>query len=176
MRRVILALLGTVTGLIVLLGFKTHSLSHTIPAAVATGPATPGTGSTGTGSSGTGSSATGSSGSGTTNGSGAGSSSAPKSSAAASGTKTVTGDLADTQWGPVQVQITVTNGKVTSAQAIVYPQNNERDLEINSFAIPALNQEAVAAGSAQIDMISGATVTSGGYLSSLQSALDKAGV
>jgi uncharacterized protein with FMN-binding domain len=170
MRRVILALLGTVTGLVLLLGFKTHSPTHTIPAAVATGPATPGTGSAGTGSPGTGSA-----GSGASAGSGSPSGKA-SSSSAASGTRTVTGDAADTQWGPVQVQITVTNGKVTAAQAIVYPQNNERDLEINSFAIPALNQEAVAAGSAQIDMISGATVTSGGYLTSLQSALDKAGI
>jgi uncharacterized protein with FMN-binding domain len=137
---------------------------------VATGPATPGTGSAGTGSPGTGSA-----GSGASAGSGSPSGKA-SSSSAASGTRTVTGDAADTQWGPVQVQITVTNGKVTAAQAIVYPQNNERDLEINSFAIPALNQEAVAAGSAQIDMISGATVTSGGYLTSLQSALDKAGI
>lgn len=171
MRRVALALFGTITGLVVLLGFKTHTTSAAIPAAVATGPVTAG-GTTDTGST------SGSSGSGNTT-SGAASStptSAVGTKAAASGTKTVTGNSVDTQWGPVQVQITVTNGKITSAQAIVFPNNNGRDAEINSFAIPQLNQEAVAASSAHIDMVSGATVTSGGYLSSLQSALDKAGL
>jgi len=76
----------------------------------------------------------------------------------------------------VQVQITVTNGKLTGVTAIDYPWNNGRDQEINSQAIPALNQEALAAGNAKIDMISGATYTSTGYIDSLQSALDKAGL
>ena len=76
----------------------------------------------------------------------------------------------------MQVQITVADGSVTAVTAVVYPQNNQRDVEINSFAIPQLNQEATAARSAQIDMVSGATVTSTGYLQSLQSALDKAGL
>jgi uncharacterized protein with FMN-binding domain len=76
----------------------------------------------------------------------------------------------------VQVRITVTNGKVTNATAIVYPSGNARDQEINAYAIPTLNQEASAASNAQIDMVSGATVTSTGYINSLQSALDKAGL
>jgi uncharacterized protein with FMN-binding domain len=79
-------------------------------------------------------------------------------------------------FGPVQVQITVKNGKVTAARAVQYPQESARDQEINSYAIPVLNQEAVSAGSASIDAVSGATYTSGGYVTSLQSALDKAGV
>ena len=168
MRRVALALFSTVTGLVILLGFKTHSPTSTIPAAVAT------TGSTGTsdGSTDTGRTGSGSSASGTPTAT----SSASSASSASSGTKTVTGDSVDTQWGPVQVQITVSSGKVTAAQAVVYPQNNPRDQEINAYAIPALNQEAVSSSSAQIDMVSGATVTSGGYISSLQSALDKAGL
>jgi uncharacterized protein with FMN-binding domain len=89
------------------------------------------------------------------------------------GTKTVTGDSVDTRWGPVQVKITVTNGKITSAQAVDYPENNPRDEQINSFAIPQLQQETIAAGNAKIDMVSGATYTSQGYIGSLQSALDK---
>ncbi len=56
----------------------------------------------------------------------------------------------------------------------MYPNDNFRDQEINSYAIPILNQEAVQAQSGQIDAISGATVTSGGYIQSLQSAVDKA--
>jgi uncharacterized protein with FMN-binding domain len=81
-----------------------------------------------------------------------------------------------TQWGPVQVQITVAGHKVTDAQAVQVPSGNGRDQEINSYAVPILNQEVVAAQSANIDMISGATVTSDGYLQSLQSAFDKAGL
>jgi uncharacterized protein with FMN-binding domain len=92
----------------------------------------------------------------------------------ASGSKTYTGDSVQTRWGPVQVQITVVDGKITAAEAVVFPSGNHRDVEINSYAVPTLNDEAVQAQSADIDMVSGATVTSEGYLSSLQSAIDKA--
>ena len=86
----------------------------------------------------------------------------------------VNGGSAGTRYGPVQVQITVLNGKITAATAIDYPQTNGRDYEINSYAIPALNDETVSAQSAQIDTISGATYTSDGYRRSLQSAIDAA--
>ena len=155
MRRVALALFGTVAGLVALLSFKTHEISVARPPAAigtTTGPDT---------------------GSATPNPATPPSSS---SAAATSGTKTVTGDVADTRWGPVQVQITVKNGKLSGVTAVDYPNGNPRDQQINAYAIPALNQEALQAGSAKIDMISGATVTSEGYLNSLQSALDKAGI
>ncbi len=87
---------------------------------------------------------------------------------------TYTGDSVDTRWGPVQVQITVSHGKITASTAVVYPNGNGRDQEINSQALPILNQEVVDRQSASIDMVSGATVTSNGYLQSLQSAIDKA--
>jgi uncharacterized protein with FMN-binding domain len=90
--------------------------------------------------------------------------------------RTVTGDPADTRWGPVQVEITVAGGKVTAVQVVDYPQNNGRDREINAYALPVLVQETLGAQSAQVDMVSGATVTSEGYLQSLQSALDQAGL
>ena len=154
MRRVILAVSSTVVVLVLLLGFKSQSApSITKPASASAGSS----GSSGTGS-GTGSGA----GSGT--GSGTGSS---------TGTKTVTGEAADTRYGPVQVKVTVTSGKITQVDAIDYPQTERRDQEINSYAIPQLNQEALAAGNANIDIISGATYTSDGYIQSLQSALDK---
>jgi uncharacterized protein with FMN-binding domain len=76
----------------------------------------------------------------------------------------------------VQVGITVAGGKVTAVQVVDYPQNNGRDREINAYALPVLVQETLGAQSAQIDMVSGATVTSEGYLQSLQSALDQAGL
>ncbi|MEV0906606.1 FMN-binding protein [Streptomyces hokutonensis] len=88
--------------------------------------------------------------------------------------KTVTGDVATTQYGPVQVRITVTNGKITKAEAVQAPSGGTSDQK-TALAIPKLNQEAVAAGNANIDSVSSATYTSGGYKQSLQSALDKAG-
>lgn len=72
--------------------------------------------------------------------------------------------------------MTVAGGKVTAVKATEYPDQDPRDAQINSYAIPVLNQEADTAGNASINMVSGATYTSEGYLQSLQSALDKAGV
>jgi uncharacterized protein with FMN-binding domain len=159
MRRAILAIISTVTGLVMLLSFKTHGEVTSISAAAAPPAAVSGTtGTTGTG--GSGSSPSESSTSGGTSG--------------ANATKTVTGDSVDTRWGPVQVQITVAGGKITAAQAVVYPQENPRDQQINAYAIPTLNDEALQAGNASIDTVSGATYTSIGYIGSLQSALDKA--
>jgi uncharacterized protein with FMN-binding domain len=92
----------------------------------------------------------------------------------AAASTTVNGAPADTPYGPVQVQLQITGGKIVSATAIDYPQSGGRDREINSYAIPVLQQETVTAQSAQIDTVSGATYTSDGYLQSLQSALDAA--
>jgi uncharacterized protein with FMN-binding domain len=65
-------------------------------------------------------------------------------------------------------------GRIIRAQAVDHPQGGGRTQEINDYAIPVLDQEAVAAQSSQIDTVSGATFTSGGYRQSLQSALDAA--
>jgi uncharacterized protein with FMN-binding domain len=85
-----------------------------------------------------------------------------------------TGLPATTGWGDVQVQITTRDGKVVSARAVQAPHSSPASVAINGNALPILNSEAVAAGSAKIDAVSGATVTSGGYVTSLQSALDEA--
>ena len=90
--------------------------------------------------------------------------------------KTVTGAVAATQWGPVQVRLSVSSGTITDVSVVQYPSGNPRDDEINSVALPQLIQETLDAQSAQIDMVSGATVTSSGYLQSLQSAIDQAGL
>lgn len=74
----------------------------------------------------------------------------------------------------MQVRITVKNGVITKAEAVQYPQGNPRDQEINATAVPTLDQEVVAKQSGSVDAVSGATVTSGGYLASLQSAIDEA--
>ncbi|MFE2212415.1 FMN-binding protein [Streptomyces canus] len=88
--------------------------------------------------------------------------------------KTVTGAVSQTQYGPVQVRITVSGGKITNAEAVQAPKGGTSDQK-TALSIPKLNQEAVAAGSADIDSVSGATYTSEGYKKSLQSALDQAG-
>ena len=89
---------------------------------------------------------------------------------------TVTGPVAQTQWGPVQVQVTFDGGRISAVEVVQYPDGNHRDQEINDYALPILEQEAVDAQSADIDMVSGATVTSEGYVQSLQAALDQAGI
>jgi uncharacterized protein with FMN-binding domain len=87
---------------------------------------------------------------------------------------TVNGAAADTMYGPVQVQVTVRGGRIVAAHAIDYPQGGGRDQQINSYAIPQLDQETLQIQSAQVDTVSGATYTSDGYRRSLQSALDAA--
>ncbi|MBO2453456.1 FMN-binding protein [Actinomadura barringtoniae] len=93
----------------------------------------------------------------------------------ASASGTYKGKVVDTRYGPVQVEATVSQGRITAVRAIRLPSDNGRDREIAAIAVPQLTQEAIAAGNAHIDAVSGATYTSEGYISSLQSALDRAG-
>jgi len=87
---------------------------------------------------------------------------------------TYQGSVADTRWGPVQVSITVAGGKITSVSVPTYPNGNGRDREINAYALPVLKRETLTAQNANIDSVSGATVTSDGYKESLQAALNAA--
>ena len=99
------------------------------------------------------------------------------SGSTSSGTaSTVTGAVASTRWGPVQVSITVADGKITAVDVPQYPTGKGKDRQINASALPILTKETLSAQSANIDMVSGATVTSEGYVQSLQSALDQAGL
>lgn len=92
------------------------------------------------------------------------------------GSSTYTGSVAQTRWGPVQVTITVADGRITDVAVPQYPDGNGKDQQINASALPVLTQETISAQNAAIDMVSGATVTSEGYVESLQSALDQAGL
>jgi uncharacterized protein with FMN-binding domain len=158
MRRITLWLFSTIAALVLLFSYRTSTNSAVGTAVAATAPATQPTAQpTTTG--------------GATPAPSASSSSAAKSS---SGTKTYAGSTASTRWGDVQVTITVTDGKITDVQVPVYPSGNGRDQEINAYALPILTQETLQAQSANIDAVSGATVTSDGYLQSLQAALDAA--
>ena len=158
MRRIAVFVMSTISGLVLLFGYQTSTGQGASVAA----------GSKGT-SSGSGGSSTGSTGSTGSSGSTSGG-----STSGSSGSGTFTGAAVDTRWGTVQVEITVASGKITKSDAVKYPSGNPRDQEINSYALPILAQEAVSAQSAKIDTVSGATVTSDGYLQSLQSAIDAA--
>ncbi|MFD8868017.1 FMN-binding protein [Streptomyces sp. NPDC059590] len=156
LRRIILGTAATVSGVVLLLALK-QPASEPVAAAgsqnagqvPATAPPAPGGDSRGGGGGGGG-------------GGGA--------------AQTVTGDEANTQYGPVQVSVTVTGGKITAATAVKTPDSGPQSEQIAADSVPKLNQAAVTAQSAKIDTVSGATYTSEGYRKSLQSALDKAGL
>lgn len=86
------------------------------------------------------------------------------------------GETSQTRWGPVQVQVTLTDGKITDVTTLQYPNGDRRSQSISSQVIPWLQDEVLQVQSAQINGISGATYTSGGFKTSLASALQKAGL
>jgi uncharacterized protein with FMN-binding domain len=90
------------------------------------------------------------------------------------GTAVVTGAVADTAYGPIQVRLTITNGRIVDARTLQTPNSNSHSARIAQYAVPILRQEVLAAQSARIDTVSGATYTSQGYAQSVQSALDHA--
>ena len=152
MRRVILAVTGTIAGLVALLGFRSHVPTST--AAVSAGTGAAGTGAGGTVSGGTGGAP------------GAAASPLP------AGARAIDGNVADTVYGPVQVQVVVQDQKITGVKILEQPSSTANDLQIGQFAFPKLISETLAAQSAHVDSVSGATYTSAGYIKSLQSALD----
>jgi uncharacterized protein with FMN-binding domain len=87
---------------------------------------------------------------------------------------TFTGPVAQTRYGPVQVQIVVAGGRMTDVTALQTPSSHNESIRINRRAAPLLREEALAAQSADIDTVSGASYTSKGYRTSLQAALDAA--
>ena len=74
----------------------------------------------------------------------------------------------------MQVQVQITNGAVSDIAVVQYPNSDRKSERINAIALPRLRTEALAAQSARVDSISGATYTSDGYMTSLQSAIDQA--
>ena len=161
MRRVLLALSGTVAGLIMLLSFKSHPAST-----AAAGIGASGAGGAGSSAAGPGGSAAGGSGAGSVTGSG--------SPAASGGTAVGTGQAVSTAYGPMQVQATLTGGRITGVKVLQETNVGAQSQQIDAFAIPELTKEALTAQSARIHAVSGASYTSAGYIQSLQSALDKA--
>ena len=161
MRRVILAVTGTIAGLVALLSFKSHVPS--VPAAATSG-----------GSGGSSSSSSSSSGGGgqTTTVPGE----FPQGSVAKNmpvGETAVDGNVASTAYGPVQIQLIERNGKIVKVAVLQQPANTLHDIQIGAMAFPQLISETLAAQNGKIDAVSGASYTSAGYIQSLQSALDK---
>ena len=155
MRRVVLAVTGTIAGLVALLSFKSHS--PTVPVA-----STSGTGG-GSSSSSSSSSAT------TVPGE------FPEGSLVGKlipGETAITGKAGNTVYGPVQVQLIVKSGKIVKVAILEQPANTIHDIQIGEFAFPRLISETLTAQSAKIDTVSGASYTSAGYIASLQSAVD----
>lgn len=156
MRRVILAVTGTIAGLVALLSFKAHA--PTVPVASTSG--TGGGSSTSSSSSSTSSSRT-----------------IPGEFQSVAGTltageTTITGKVGNTVYGPVQIQLVVKSHKIVKVAVLEQPTNTIHDIQIGEFAFPKLIGETLTAQNAKIDAVSGASYTSAGYIASLQSAVD----
>jgi uncharacterized protein with FMN-binding domain len=151
MRRTIAMLAVTVVGVILILTFRSHPETPT-----AVPPATDRTGRTGASS-----------------GAAAPSATAPLTRALPRGHHVVTGDAEQTQWGIVQVRVTVDARRIVDVRALRLPNSNPLDVQLSGRAVRVLRPAVLAAQSADVDMVSQATVTSDGYLRSLQSALDE---
>ena len=87
---------------------------------------------------------------------------------------TYTGDSTSTEWGDVQVQITISSGKISSIKVLAYPDSHQKSIMINEQVLPVYKSEALSAQSANIDQVSGATETYKGFTGSLQSAITQA--
>ena len=163
MRRVILAVAGTIAGLVALLSFKSHVPSA--PVAATTG----GPGATSASSS----ASPASSGGGQTE---VVPGAFPQGSIAKNlpaGETAVDGNVANTAYGPVQIQLIKQDGRIVKVAVLKQPTNTLHDIQIGVAAFPKLISETLAAQNGKIDAVSGATYTSAGYIQSLQSALDK---
>ena len=144
MRRAVLAFGSTVAGLILLLSFRSHTAT---PASAGVSAAAP--------------SASPSAAGGATGGTTAGG-------------KVVTGEVVNGPYGPSQVAITLSGGKITKVTVLQHTDDGANSQQIDGNALPKLTAETLTAQSAKIDAVSGASYTSAGYIKSLQSALDKA--
>ncbi len=88
-----------------------------------------------------------------------------------------TGNVVQTQWGPVQVEITVSNGTITAASALKFPDGDRRSLSISQQAVPFLIEQTLGVVNAsQVQGVSRASYTSNGWRASLGSAIKKAGI
>lgn len=154
MRRAPIVLAATAAGTAAVLGFHPHKA--TLPVAAASTKTTPSSGSSGTKSTATTKTTT-------------------KSKTSGSGTKTALGDAMQTRYGPAQVRVTISSGKIVKIEAVQLQSGDQKSVAISGYAEPILQQSALSKQTAAVDAVSGATYTSYSYEGSLQSALDKLG-
>jgi uncharacterized protein with FMN-binding domain len=174
MKRVILSVVGTIAGVVALLSFKSEAPVATsrdgLPSAALPGHSTGVTSHT-SGSNGSASRTTAAppDPSATTHASSTTQASRPTAAS-------YTGSAEQTRYGIVQVKVTVSDKKITNVAFVQLTAFDGRSAQINSYAAPILLRETLSAQSANINSVSGASYTSQGYLQSLQSALDQAGI
>ncbi len=164
-RAVLTSILGSVTVLVI--GWQAGAAAAHNNAETATSEST----STGTSTS-TGSSA----GTATSTPSSTATSTPSSGSSSSKTTGTYVGATEQTRFGPMQVEIVVSGGKITDVKTLQETNQGGRSVQISNYAVPILRKEVLAAQSANVSSVGGATYTSQGYLSSLQSAIDKAGL
>lgn len=99
---------------------------------------------------------------------------APTTAAATGAVVAYNGNIVNTRYGPVQVQVQITDGAISEVAVVEYPNGDNKSVRINARALPRLRTEALTAQSATVDTVSGATYTSDAYVVSLQSAIDQA--
>jgi uncharacterized protein with FMN-binding domain len=173
--RVIFAVAGTIVGLVLLLSFKSHGGLSMASAAGTT---------TRSGSAANGNS----SGSKSSGSSGTSSQQAQinqlirqqepnvpigPATKLTAGERTVNSASVQTAYGPVQIQLVVHGTTITAVRILVQPQATLHDLQIGELAFPTLIKDTLNQQNAKLNAVSGATYTSGGYIKSLQSAIDK---
>jgi uncharacterized protein with FMN-binding domain len=89
-------------------------------------------------------------------------------------TRTATGPTITTPFSVIAVRVTLTGDELTRVETVSLSGNDARTQAINARAEPILREEALKAGSADIDVVTGATYTSESYIDSLQAAIDRA--
>lgn len=181
MKRAALVGAGTLAGVaaILTLNPEARTTSASTPTSSGTTAGSSTDSSTSSGSSSSGSTSDGTTSSGSTSGSTGSTSGSSGSSGSGTATDgTFTGDAVDIghNYGTIQLQVTVSGGKVTDISAVAVPENDPRSAQISSYAVPQLVSQAIDAQSSSISGISGATFTSNGFAQSLASALAQAGL
>jgi uncharacterized protein with FMN-binding domain len=97
----------------------------------------------------------------------------PPGSAHPNGSRVVLGNVVQTDYGPVQVRLATANGRIIDVTTVQLPHAAPMDRQLSEPAAATLRGRVLAAQSADVDSVSGATFTSSGYLRSLESALHK---
>ena len=151
MRRAPIVLTATAAGTAAVLGFHTHPANVSTKANATASPAAKPSGSASKGDS------------------------AATSGSSSGAAHSATGDAMSTRYGPAQVRVTVSDGKITKIEAVELQNSDPKSAEISGYAEPILRQSVLERQTAAVDVVSGATYTSLSYEASLQSALDTLG-